>query len=85
MISCEERGEQYYIQFEGDTEELLAGTCSIMAAMCSEMDVEPTDMLYAIAMNFIPAYPGGKENLLTLARWLKEGAEELRDIEGIPS
>lgn len=85
MISCEERDGQYCIKVEGDTEEFLAETCSILAAMCMEMKAEPTDMLYDIIMNFLPGYPGAREQMLILAEWLRESAEDLRDVVGVPS
>lgn len=85
MILCEEQGEQYCIKVEGDTEEFLAETCTILAAMCMEMKAEPTDMLYDIIMNFLPGYPGASEQMLILAEWLRESAEDLRDVVGVPS
>lgn len=85
MISCEERDGQYCIKVEGDTEEFLAETCSILAAMCAEMKAEPTDMLYDIIMNFLPGYPKPREQMPILAEWLRESAEDLRDVVGVPS
>ena len=85
MISCEERGDEYCVKFEGSTEELLAEICSTLAAMCSEMKAESIDMIYDIAMNFIPGYPKPKEQMLILAGWLKESAEGLTESEGVTS
>lgn len=85
MISCEERDGQYFIKVEGDTEEFLAEICSILAAMCSEMKAKPIDMIYDIAMNFIPGYPNPKEQMVVLAEWLRESADELAESEGVTS
>lgn len=85
LILCEDCGKQYRIKFEGDTEELLAEACSILAAMCAEMKAEPIDMLYDIAMNFIPGYPNPKKQMVLLAEWLRKSADELAESEGVTS
>ena len=86
MIHIEEvDNDRYNIKFEGDTEELLGEVCTILASICTEMEAEPEDMLYDIAMNFIPAYPEARERMMSLSEWLRESAEELIESEGIPS
>ena len=85
MILCEDQGDQYCIKFEGDTEELLGEVCTILASICSEMEADPEDMVYDIAMNFIPAYPEAKDRMMDLAGWLREAAEELVENKGVTS
>lgn len=85
MILCEERDGKYFIKVEGDTEEFLAEICTTLAAMCAEMKADPTAMIYDIAMNFLPGYPGAREQMLILAEWLRESAEELAEGEGVTS
>lgn len=86
MIHIEEvDNDRYNIKFEGDTEGLLEETCTILASICSEMEAEPEDMLYDIAMNFIPAYPEARERMMSLSEWLGESAKELVESEGVTS
>ena len=86
MIHIEEvDNDRYNIKVDGDTEELLGEVCTVLAMMCEEMKADPADMLYDIAMNFLPAYPEGKEMMIDLSKWLSESAKELVESEGIPS
>ena len=86
MIHIEEvDNDRYNIKFEGDTEELLGEVCTVLAMMCEEMKADPADMIYDIAMNFIPAYPEARDRMTALSEWLGESAKELVENEGIPS
>lgn len=77
--------ERYNIKFEGETEELLGEVCTVLAMLCEEMKADPADMIYDIAMNFLPAYPEGREMMIDLSKWLSESAKELVESEGVLS
>ena len=85
LIRVEELEEVYDIKWEGTTEEVLSELCALMASICAELKAEPTDLLYDIAMNFIPAYPNAREQMLGLSGWLRDAAEKLVESEGVLS
>ena len=85
MISCEEKDEMYDIKWSGTTEEVLSEICSILGSICVELEAQPIEVIYDIVMNFLPGYPGAREQLMTLMGWFSEAAEELEESEGMPS